>query len=291
MSRRRQQTALRKTGGSAGPFRGTRRWHVPKKSAEQERPSPAAKSGKDRGYTAGRSKARGTGRKGPCFDRACKEVSARACWKRPITPQIKYNNSNARYGCVPSRVRRGAFTRCTAGSTEVTFCGKRANGCAGTEERQPRLHDSKEAEHSTESAHAFMQRWPSPKAMKRIRERVHELTGSRHSGKDVEQIIAALNPVLRGWGNYLRTGNAERKFNQLDSYVWPRLTRWMVRRGGQRTGRFEKWTRERFFGMGLYQLRGSVKYPTQATPVRSSLSRVRENRTHGLKGGVRNGLV
>jgi group II intron reverse transcriptase/maturase len=132
----------------------------------------------------------------------------------------------------------------------------------------------------------FMQRWPSPKAMKRIRERVHELTEARHSGKDVKQIIATLNPVLRGWGNYFRSGNAERKFNQLDSYVWSRLTRWMVRRGGQRPGRFEKWTHEKFVSMGLYQLRGTVKYPTQATPVRSSLSRVRENRTHGLKGVV-----
>ena len=52
----------------------------------------------------------------------------------------------------------------------------------------------------------FMQRWPSPKAMKRIRERVHELTDSRHSGKDVKQIIATLNPVLRGWGNYFGRG-------------------------------------------------------------------------------------
>jgi RNA-directed DNA polymerase len=137
----------------------------------------------------------------------------------------------------------------------------------------------------------FMQRWPSPKAMKRIRERVHELTDSRQSGKDVKQMIATLNPVLRGWGNYFRTGNAERKFNQLDSYVWSRLTRWMTRRGGQRPGRFEKWTHERFVGMGLYQLRGTVKYPAQATPRRSSLSRVQENCTHGLKGGFGNGSV
>ena len=132
----------------------------------------------------------------------------------------------------------------------------------------------------------FMQRWPSPKAMKRIRERVHELTDSRHSGKDVKQIIATLNPVLRGWGNYFRSGNAERKFNQLDSYVFWRLVQWMGRRGGQRVQRIEKWTHDRFVDMGLYRLRGTVKYPTQATSVRSSLSRVRENRTHGLKGGV-----
>ena len=130
----------------------------------------------------------------------------------------------------------------------------------------------------------YMQRWPSPKAMKRIRERVHELTDSRQSGKDVKQIIAKLNPVLRGWGNYFRTGNAERKFNQLDGYVWRRLSQWMGRRGGQRKQRMEKWSHERLVGMGLSQLRGTVKYPAQATPVRSSLSRVRENRTHGLKG-------
>jgi RNA-directed DNA polymerase len=135
----------------------------------------------------------------------------------------------------------------------------------------------------------YMQRWPSPRAMKRIRARVHELTDARHSGQDVKQIIATLNPVLRGWGHYFRTGNAERKFNQLDSYVYTRLTRWMVRRGGQRTGRAETWSHDRFVGMGLYRLRGTVKYPAQATPVRSSLSRVQENCTHGLKGVLRNG--
>ena len=69
----------------------------PKKNTEQERPYPAAMSGKDRAYKAGRRKARGAGResegfavpakaatqraggKEPCLDRACKEVSARAC--------------------------------------------------------------------------------------------------------------------------------------------------------------------------------------------------------------------
>ena len=127
--------------------------------------------------------------------------------------------------------------------------------------------------------------------MKRVRERVHELTDSRYSGKDVKQIIAALNPVLRGWGNYFRSGNAELKFNQMDNYVFQRLARWMGRRGGQRVQRMEKWSHERFVGMGLYRLRGTVKYPTHATSVRSSLSRVRENRTHGLKGVVINGLA
>ena len=120
--------------------------------------------------------------------------------------------------------------------------------------------------------------------MKRIRERVREMTDARQSGSDVKQIIAQLTPVLRGWGNYFRSGNADRKFNQLDSYVYERLVRWLYRRGGQRKGRVEKWTDDRFVSMGLHRLRTTVKYPAQAAPVRSSLSRVRENRTHGLKG-------
>src|SRR5438034_1239524 len=59
----------------------------------------------------------------------------------------------------------------------------------------------------------FMQRWPSPKATKKLRDRVREITSKRQSGKDVKQIIAELTPVLRGWGNYFRTGNADREFH------------------------------------------------------------------------------
>lgn len=112
----------------------------------------------------------------------------------------------------------------------------------------------------------FVQRWPSPKAMKRIRARVRELTEARRSGKqDVKAVIADLNPVLRGWGNYFRTGNADAKFNQVDAYVYGRLRRWMWRRGGQRRLRRQQWPPSRFYEMGLYRLQGTVRYPTQAT--------------------------
>ena len=132
----------------------------------------------------------------------------------------------------------------------------------------------------------FMQRWPSPKATKKLRDRVRELTESSNSGKDVKQVIAELNPVLRGWGNYFRTGNADREFTKLDGYVYRRLRRWQIRRGGQRATRQKAWTGDQLQGLGLYRLRGKVKYPTQATSRRSSVSRVRENRTHGLKGDL-----
>ena len=140
----------------------------------------------------------------------------------------------------------------------------------------------------------FMQRWPSPKAMKRVRERVHDLTDARRSGvKDVKEVIASINPVLRGWGNYFRTGNADRKFNTIDGYVYRRLVGWMQRRGGQRSRyRWDAWPRERLHDeMGLHRLRRTVRYPAQATPQRPSERREREKPTHGLKGGSGDGVA
>jgi hypothetical protein len=132
----------------------------------------------------------------------------------------------------------------------------------------------------------YMHRWPSPKATKRLRDRVRELTDARASGQDVKQIIAKLTPVLRGWGNYFRTGTCTREFHKMDEFVYLRLVRWFYRRGGQRPAKRAPWTNQQLYGMGLYRLRGRVRYAAQAAPIRSSLSRVRENRTHGLKGDL-----
>ena len=144
----------------------------------------------------------------------------------------------------------------------------------------------------------FVQRWPSPKAMKRIRDRVHEITDVRgRQARDVGELIEKLNPILRGWGNYFRTGNADREFNKLDNYVYGRVQQWQWRRGGQRTRyRFDRWPRERLIEMGLHQLRGTIRYPQVATPrthsqENSSVSCVRETRTHSLKGGAGNGSL
>jgi group II intron reverse transcriptase/maturase len=113
----------------------------------------------------------------------------------------------------------------------------------------------------------YLQRWPSTTAMKRVRTRVKELTDKRWNGiTDLRQIIARVNPVLRGWGNYFRTGNAAKKFNQLDTYVYRRFHRFLVRRKGRnlKAGEADRWTRDFFWGLGLHRLRGTVRYPEAA---------------------------
>ena len=71
---------------------------------------------------------------------------------------------------------------------------------------------------------------------------------------------------------------------QTDTFVVRSLRRWQFRRGGQRAMKHPLFTSHQLYGMGLHRLLGTVRYPAQAASVRSSLSRVRENRTHGLKG-------
>jgi RNA-directed DNA polymerase len=113
----------------------------------------------------------------------------------------------------------------------------------------------------------YLQRWPSARSMKRVRQRVKALTGRERNGvKDVRVLIRDLNPVLRGWGNYFRTGNAAEKFLQVDTYTWVRLHRFLVKRKGRqlRPGEASAWTRDFFHGHGLHRLRGTIRYPGAA---------------------------
>ena len=117
----------------------------------------------------------------------------------------------------------------------------------------------------------YLFRWPSPKAMKNVRTRIRDLTDRRRRSrmKDVREVIGDLNPILRGWGNYFRTGNAAAKFRAIDRYVEERLQRLLATRGGQRRNlpggkpfRITDWPHARFVrDHGLYKLQGTIRYP------------------------------
>lgn len=113
----------------------------------------------------------------------------------------------------------------------------------------------------------YLHRWPAARSMKRIREKVRAKTGRNRTGvADIRVVIAELNPLLRGWGGYFRTGNSAVKFNQVDSYVWRRLGGLMRKRHGRnlRPGQAEAWRDEWFWGLGLHRLRGTIRYPEVA---------------------------
>ena len=112
----------------------------------------------------------------------------------------------------------------------------------------------------------YLHRWPSQQAMKRLWEKVRARTGRNRAGDDIRVVIADLNPLLRGWGNYFRTGNAADKFIQADRYVAWRLRRLLVKKRGRnlRAGQADQWTEEWLHGMGLYKLSGTIRYPKAA---------------------------
>jgi hypothetical protein len=109
----------------------------------------------------------------------------------------------------------------------------------------------------------YLQNWPGRKAMNRVRERVRELTPRWRCHQDVRGVIAQLNPVLRGWGQYFQTGNAANHFLDVDDYVVKRLKSLRVKRAGRnlRAGRAERWDRDYFESFGLHRLRGTIRYP------------------------------
>jgi len=109
----------------------------------------------------------------------------------------------------------------------------------------------------------YLQRWPSRKAMNRVRERVRELTPRGRCHQDVRSVIAELNPVLRGWGQYFQSGNAADCFTDVDAYVVKRLKSLRVKRHGRnlQAGQAERWDREYFERLGLHRLRGTIRYP------------------------------
>ena len=107
----------------------------------------------------------------------------------------------------------------------------------------------------------YLNRWPSTKAMARIRQRIRELTTRGLAGAPIEWVVERLNLTLRGWGNYFRWGNSNRKFHDIDSYVHWRLAKLASVKHGQSgrgwAGRYDHAWIDR---LGVHQLTGTVRY-------------------------------
>ena len=86
------------------------------------------------------------------------------------------------------------------------------------------------------------------------------------SYRPIGDLVAELNPVLRGWGNYIRWGNSGRKFSQIDAYVHERLALFDSKKH-QKVGRrwAEVHTVSWFHGLGVHRLSGTVRYDLPAT--------------------------
>ena len=99
-------------------------------------------------------------------------------------------------------------------------------------------------------------RWPTDKALKRIREKLHAHT-RRTDGRSLPAIVAGLNPVLRGWFGYFKHCAAS-QVAAVDGYTRGRL-RAILRRRTHRRGRArgldqQRWPNAFFHAHGLFCL-------------------------------------
>lgn len=112
----------------------------------------------------------------------------------------------------------------------------------------------------------FLNRWPSKESMAKVREAIKRLTSYRRMKiRDVYELLPELNRLLRGWSGYFKTGNAARKFSQIESYVWQRLVIFQNRRRSQKhPHRKREYAYDWYRNLGVYRLMGQVGYPNLA---------------------------
>lgn len=92
-------------------------------------------------------------------------------------------------------------------------------------------------------------RWPRHKAVQAFREKIKNAT-RRQQPKNVAQVIATVNPLIRGWGNYFKYGNSQSCFERLDGWIRMRLRSFIAKKKWP-SGMNWKYPSDHFLELGL----------------------------------------
>jgi len=92
--------------------------------------------------------------------------------------------------------------------------------------------------------------FPSDKAMKAYRRKVAAAT-RRQQAANVKMVIDKLNPIVRGWGNYFKSGNCKTRFRELDEWTRMRLRSFIAKKHCLCLSAHIKYPNSYFKGLGL----------------------------------------
>src|SRR3954453_15370078 len=99
------------------------------------------------------------------------------------------------------------------------------HGLLNKPEITPPSHSNHRRDGTTHNLYAV----PREKSVQRFREQIRNLT-RRHAPVRLSAMIAVLNPIIRGWGNYYRKANVRTLFHRLDGWIERRLFSFIARR-------------------------------------------------------------
>ena len=122
--------------------------------------------------------------------------------------------------------------------------------------------------------------YPKQKSIDHFKEQIRKQT-RRKAPLSTQELIAEINPIIRGWGNYYCKAHVRKLFNQLDRWIVRRL--WSQRHKRWRNAGWKRLPSSKLYGelglVSLIHLIPSLKQPCE--------SWMRENCTSSLSGGRR----
>ncbi len=83
--------------------------------------------------------------------------------------------------------------------------------------------------HSPRNGARYLGAAPSKARVRRLRQAVYRYL-SPHNQSPVDEMVAHLNRLLVGWGNFFSYGTVTKTYRQIDRYVADRLRQFLVRR-------------------------------------------------------------
>ncbi len=99
----------------------------------------------------------------------------------------------------------------------------------------------------------YVSKTPRMKKRKEIGRKVKAVLKFHHD-RPLEEVIQAVNAVVRGWVNYFRIGNSNSTFYKVRYFIEKKVRRFVMKRKGLKGFGWKRWSKEEIYGKwGLYQ--------------------------------------
>ena len=96
---------------------------------------------------------------------------------------------------------------------------------------------------------------PSKKAIKRLKQSIHDATSSRWNTTTAESRVEEINMKVRGWAGYFNQGPVSRVYRDIQDYTERRLRIWLMRKRGKRGTGYRQYPDEFLYqNLGLHHL-------------------------------------